>query len=97
MPTISKAETPSEGAQATYEIKYGNTTANGKIDIPESAKVEASNKNGYIKVDDEEVQVFDDVFKADGKTVVTAGGIAAGSEVNGKTFQQILYNMMYPY
>ena len=67
------------------------------IIIPESTKVEASDKNGYIKVDDEEVKVFDDVFKADGKTVVAAGGIAAGSEVNGKTFQQILYNMMFPY
>lgn len=67
------------------------------IILPESTKVEESDKNGYIKVDNVEVQVFDDVFKADGKTVVAAGGIAAGSEVNGKTFQQILYNMMYPY
>lgn len=71
--------------------------ADSVITIPESTKVEASEQNGYLKVDGEEVRVFDDVFKADGKTVVAAGGIAAGSEVNGKTFQQILYNMMYPY
>lgn len=95
--TITKLETPTEGSAATYQLHQGGKPVGDKIEIPVSTKVEASEKNGYIKVDDEEVRVFDDVFKADGKTVVAAGGIAAGSEVNGKTFQQILYNMMYPY
>lgn len=95
--TITKLETPTEGSAATYQLYQGGNPVGNKIEIPVSTKVEASEQNGYLKVDDEEVQVFDDVFKADGKTVVAAGGIAAGSEVNGKTYQQILYNMMFPY
>ena len=101
--TVAKLATPTEGSAATYQLYQGTgedgkpTPVGDKIEIPVSTKVEKSEQNGYIKVDDEEVKVFDDVFKADGKTVVAAGGIAAGSEVNGKTFQQILYNMMYPY
>lgn len=101
--TIAKLATPTTGSAATYQLYQGSDESGNpipvgdKIEIPVSTKVEASDKNGYIKVDDEDVRVFDDVFKADGKTVVAAGGIAAGSEVNGKTFQQILYNMMYPY
>lgn len=86
-----KLQSKAAGAEVWADVE-GST-----ITIPESTKVEASDNNGYIKVDNEEVQVFDDVFKAEGTTVVAAGGIAAGSTVNGKTFQQILYNMMFPY
>lgn len=86
-----KLQSKAAGTEAWADV------AGSTIIIPESTKVEASEQNGYIKVDDKEVRVFDDVFKAEGKTVVAAGGIAAGSSVNGKTFQQILYNMMYPY
>jgi hypothetical protein len=70
------------------------------ITLPESTKVEASEQNGYIKVDDVEVQVFDDVFKAEensGKAINAVGGIAANTEVNGKTFQELFYAMMFPY
>ena len=95
--TIAKLATPTEGSAATYQLYQGGKPVGEKVEIPVSTKVEASEQNGYIKVDDEEVRVFDDVFKAEGNTVVAAGGIAAGSSVNGKTFQQILYNMMYPY
>lgn len=101
--TIAKLATPTEGSAATYRLYQGvdgdgNPVPVGdKIEIPVSTKVEASEQNGYIKVDDEEVRVFDDVFKAEGTTVVAAGGIPIGSTVNGKTFQQILYNMMFPY
>lgn len=95
--TIAKLETPTEGSAATYQLYQGGNPVGDKIEVPVSTKVEASGQNGYIKVDNEEVRVFDDVFKAEGTTVVAAGGIAAGSTVNGKTFQQILYNMMYPY
>lgn len=95
--TITKLETPTEGSAATYQLYQGGKPVGAKVEVPVSTKVEASEQNGCIKVDDEEVRVFDDVFKAEGTTVVAAGGIAAGSTVNGKTFQQILYNMMYPY
>jgi hypothetical protein len=74
--------------------------ADSAIAIPESTKVEASEQNGYIKVDDVEVQVFDDVFKAEensGKAINAVGGIAANTEVNGKTFQELFYAMMFPY
>lgn len=95
--TVTKLATPTEGSAATYQLYQGGKAVGDKIEIPVSTKVEASEINGNLKVDDAEVKVFDDTFKADGKTVMAAGGIAAGSEVNGKTYQQILYNMMFPY
>jgi hypothetical protein len=99
--SVKKETTATDGSHATYKVYQGSgedaVAVGDAIEIPVSTKVEDSEQNGYIKVDDQEVQVFDDIFKADGKTVVAAGGIAAGSTVNGKTFQQILYNMMFPY
>ena len=104
--TVAKLETPTEGSAATYQLyqgidKDGNPKPVGnKIEIPVSTKVEASDKNGYIKVDDQEVQVFDDVFKAEensGKPINAVGGITTNTTVNGKTFQELFYAMMFPY
>lgn len=86
--TVTKVE---QDANGEVVVTYGD------IAFPDATVVTDSETNGNIVVDGEEVKVFDDVFKAEGTTVVAAGGIAAGSTVNGKTFQQILYNMMYPY
>ena len=63
--TIAKLATPTEGSAATYQLYQGGKPVGEKVEIPVSTKVEASEQNGYIKVDDEEVRVFDDVFKAD--------------------------------
>lgn len=71
--------------------------ADSEIVIPESTKVEASTTNGNIKVDGEEVKVYDDVFVTDIKTVNALGGIAAGADLNGMTTHEILDTLLFPY
>jgi hypothetical protein len=68
-----------------------------EIIIPESTKVEASETNGNIKVDGEEVKVYDDVFATDILTVEKLGGIAAGADLNGMTTHEILNTLLFPY
>ena len=68
-----------------------------EIVIPESTKVEASTTNGNIKVDGEEVKVYDDVFVTDITTVNALGGIAAGADLNGMTTHEILNTLLFPY
>lgn len=84
------------GIDTVYEIKQGDTLV-GSIKIPESTKVEASEENGNIKVDGEEIKVYDDVFKTDITTVDKFGGIAAGSNLNGMTTHEILNTLLFPY
>ena len=67
------------------------------IAIPESTKVEASETNGNIKVDGEEVKVYDDIFVTDIKTVNALGGIAAGADLNGMSTHEILNTLLFPY
>lgn len=67
------------------------------ITIPESTKVETSTINGNIKVDGEEVKVYDDVFVTDIKTVNALGGIAAGADLNGMSTHEILNTLLFPY
>ena len=67
------------------------------ITIPESTKVEASTTNGNIKVDGEEVKVYDDVFETDILTVNALGGITAGADLNGMTTHEILNTLLFPY
>ena len=71
--------------------------ADSVITIPESTKVEASTTNGNIKVDGEEVKVYDDVFETDILTVNALGGIAAGADLNGMTTHEILNTLLFPY
>ena len=68
-----------------------------EIVIPESTKVETSDINGNIKVDGEEVKVYNDVFATDIKTVNALGGIAAGADLNGMTTHEILNTLLFPY
>lgn len=68
-----------------------------EIVIPESTKVEASTTNGNIKVDGEEVKVYDDIFVTDIKTVNALGGIAAGADLNGMSTHEILNTLLFPY
>lgn len=68
-----------------------------EIIIPESTKVEASTTNGNIKVDGEEVKVYDDIFVTDIKTVNALGGIAAGADLNGMSTHEILNTLLFPY
>ena len=70
---------------------------NSEIVIPESTKVEASTTNGNIKVDGEEVKVYDDVFETDILTVNALGGIAAGADLNGMSTHEILNTLLFPY
>ena len=67
------------------------------ITIPESTKVEASGQNGYIKVDGEEVQVYDEIFGVDMATVNALGGIAAGTNLKDKTIHEVLNALLFPY
>ena len=67
------------------------------ITIPESTKVEASTTNGNIKVDGEEVKVYDDVFETDILTVNALGGITAGADLNGMSTHEILNTLLFPY
>jgi transcriptional regulator with XRE-family HTH domain len=71
--------------------------AGSEIIIPESTKVEASETNGNIKVDGEEVKVYDDIFVTDIKTVNALGGIAAGADLNGMSTHEILNTLLFPY
>lgn len=71
--------------------------AGSEIVIPESTKVEASTTNGNIKVDGEEVKVYNDVFVTDIKTVNALGGIAAGADLNGMSTHEILNTLLFPY
>lgn len=71
--------------------------ADSVITIPESTKVEASTTNGNIKVDGEEVKVYDDVFETDILTVNALGGIAAGADLNGMSTHEILNTLLFPY
>ena len=71
--------------------------ADSVITIPESTKVETSAINGNIKVDGEEVKVYDDVFATDILTVEKLGGIAAGANLNGMTTHEILNTLLFPY
>lgn len=71
--------------------------ADSVITIPESTKVEASTTNGNIKVDGEEVKVYDDVFATDILTVEKLGGIDAGANLNGMTTHEILNTLLFPY
>lgn len=71
--------------------------ADSEIVIPESTKVEASTTNGNIKVDGEEVKVYDDIFVTDIKTVNALGGIAAGADLNGMSTHEILNTLLFPY
>lgn len=59
--------------------------------------VEASTINGNIRVDDEEVKVYDDVFETDILTVNALGGIAAGADLNGMSIHEILNALLFPY
>lgn len=68
-----------------------------KVIIPESTKVEDSETNGNIKVDGEEVKVFDDVFGIDMVTVNALGGISAGTNLKDKTLHEILNDLLFPY
>lgn len=71
--------------------------ADSVITIPESTKVEDSTTNGNIKVDGEEVKVYDDVFETDILTVNALGGINAGADLNGMTTHEILNTLLFPY
>jgi hypothetical protein len=95
--TIAKLETPTEGSAATYQLYQGGKAVGEKIEIPVSTKVEASDKNGYIKVDDEDVVVYDEIFGVDMATVNALGGIAAGTNLKDKTIHEVLNALLFPY
>jgi hypothetical protein len=86
-----KLQSKAAGTEAWADV------ADSEIVIPESTKVEASETNGNIKVDGEEVKVYDDVFVTDIKTVNALGGIAAGADLNGMTTHEILDTLLFPY
>lgn len=101
--TIAKLATPTAGSAATYQL-YQGSDENGspipvgdKIEIPVSTKVEASEKEGYIKVDNVEVQVYDEVFGVDMATVNALGGITAGTNLKDKTIHEVLNALLFPY
>lgn len=95
--TVTKLATPTEGSAATYQLYQGGKAVGDKIEIPVSTKVEASEQNGYIKVDDVEVQVYDEVFGVDMATVNALGGIAAGTNLKDKTLHEVLNALLFPY
>jgi hypothetical protein len=95
--TIAKLETPTEGSAETYQLYQGGKAVGEKIEIPVSTKVEASDKNGYIKVDDEDVVVYDEIFGVDMATVNALGGIAAGTNLKDKTIHEVLNALLFPY
>ena len=86
-----KLQSKAAGTEAWADV------ANSEIVIPESTKVEASTINGNIKVDGEEVKVYDDVFETDILTVNALGGITAGADLNGMTTHEILNTLLFPY
>jgi hypothetical protein len=86
--TVTKVE---QDANGEVVITYGD------IAFPDATVVEDSDKNGYIKVDGEEVQVFDEVFGVDMTTVNALGGIAAGTNLKDKTLHEVLNALLFPY
>ena len=86
-----KLQSKAAGTEAWADV------VNSEIVIPESTKVEASTTNGNIKVDGEEVKVYDDVFETDILTVNALGGIAAGADLNGMSTHEILNTLLFPY
>ena len=86
-----KLQSKAAGTEAWADV------VGSEIVIPESTKVEASTTNGNIKVDGEEVKVYDDVFVTDIKTVNALGGIAAGADLNGMSTHEILNTLLFPY
>ena len=86
-----KLQSKAAGTEAWADV------VGSEIVIPESTKVETSDINGNIKVDGEEVKVYDDVFATDIKTVNALGGIAAGADLNGMTTHEILNTLLFPY
>lgn len=95
--TIAKLQTPTEGSAATYQLYQGGNPVGDKIEVPVSTKVEASEQNGYIKVDNEEVRVYDEIFGVDMATVNALGGIAAGTNLKDKTIHEVLNALLFPY
>lgn len=86
-----KLQSKAAGTEAWADV------AGSEIVIPESTKVETSDINGNIKVDGEEVKVYDDVFETDILTVNALGGITAGADLNGMTTHEILNTLLFPY
>ena len=86
--TVTKVE---QDANGEVTVTYGD------IAFPDATVVEDSDKNGYIKVDGEEVQVFDEVFGVDMATVNALGGIAAGTNLKDKTLHEVLNALLFPY
>lgn len=86
-----KLQSTAAGTEAWADV------AGSEIVIPESTKVEASTTNGNIKVDGEEVKVYDDVFETDILTVNALGGITAGADLNGMSTHEILNTLLFPY
>lgn len=86
-----KLQSKAAGTEAWADV------VNSEIVIPESTKVETSDINGNIKVDGEEVKVYDDIFVTDIKTVNALGGIAAGADLNGMSTHEILNTLLFPY
>lgn len=86
-----KLQSKAAGTEAWADV------AGSEIVIPESTKVETSDINGNIKVDGEEVKVYDDIFVTDIKTVNALGGIAAGADLNGMSTHEILNTLLFPY
>lgn len=56
-----------------------------------------SDRNGYIKVDDEDLLVYDEIFGVDMATVNALGGIAAGTNLKDKTIHEVLNALLFPY
>lgn len=86
-----KLQSKAAGTEAWADV------VGSEIVIPESTKVETSDINGNIKVDGEEVKVYDDIFVTDIKTVNALGGIAAGADLNGMSTHEILNTLLFPY
>ena len=86
-----KLQSKAAGTEAWADV------TGSEIVIPESTKVETSDINGNIKVDGEEVKVYDDVFETDILTVNALGGIAAGADLNGMSTHEILNTLLFPY
>lgn len=86
-----KLQSKATGADAWTDV------AGSEIVIPESTKVETSIINGNIKVDGEEVKVYNDTFATDILTVEKFGGIDAGANLNGMTTHEILNTLLFPY
>ena len=86
--TVTKVE---QNANGEVTVTYG------EIAFPDATVVEDSDKNGYIKVDGSDVQVYDEVFGVDMTTVNALGGIAAGTNLKDKTIHEVLNALLFPY